>query len=65
MRVQVGRYTFETDLPVKVGDTVVLPTPAYLRDVKGPTWTGKVTSLTSDYSGDCAKIIKVAKESKR
>lgn len=58
-RVKVGNYTYETELPVKVGDKVLLPTPYWLRDVKGPTWEGKVTQLTSDYTGPCVRIIKI------
>jgi hypothetical protein len=58
-KVQVGNYTYETDLPVKVGDTVVLPTPYWLKEVKGDTWEGVVTSLESDYNGPCARIIKI------
>jgi hypothetical protein len=52
-----GQYTFSTNLSLKVGDTVLLPTPSWLIDVQGPTWTGKVTSLTSDYDGYCQKVI--------
>jgi hypothetical protein len=59
-RVMVGNYTYETDLNLKVGDEVILPTPDFLRDVKGPTYKGKVTSLTSTYEGPCIKIIRKA-----
>lgn len=58
MKVVVGNYTYETDLNLKVGDTVLLPTPYWLQDVKGPTWEGKVTSLDSNYTGPCVRIIK-------
>lgn len=58
-RVMVGRYTYETDLPVKMGDKVLLPTPSWLRDVKGPTWEGTVTAMESDYTGQCVRILKV------
>jgi len=47
-RVQVGKYTYETDLPVQVGDVVLLPTPSWLCDVQPPTFEGTVTSLTSN-----------------
>jgi len=50
-------HTYETNLDLKVGDTVTLPTPSWLRDVKPPTWEGEVTSLESTYDGACAKII--------
>jgi len=52
-------YTYETDLPVKVGDHVVLPTPAWIRDEKGDTWTAEVTGLASDYTGRCEKVLKI------
>jgi hypothetical protein len=61
MKVLVnGQYTYETDLDVQVGDDVILPTPSFLRDVKGPTWEGRVTSLNSDYTGWCERIISLA-----
>ena len=60
-RVMVGQYTYETDLPVKVGDKVMLPTPYWLRDVKGPTFEGTVTSLESKYTGDCVRILSICK----
>ncbi len=52
-------YTYETDLPVKVGDQVVLPTPDWIRDVKGDTWTAEVTALTSDHTGHCEKVLRI------
>lgn len=54
-----NKYTYETDLPVKVGDTAVLPTADFLRDVKGPTFEGTVTSLNSTYAGSCSKVISI------
>jgi hypothetical protein len=51
------QYTYETTLDVKVGDEVTLPVPFPLRIVKGPTWKGTVTSLSSDYKGSCERII--------
>ena len=56
-RVQVGKYTYETDLPVQVGDTVLLPTADWLKADLGPTHEGTITSLTSDYDGECVKIL--------
>lgn len=51
MKVVVnGQYTYETDLSVNIGDKVEYPTVSWLRDVKGPTQIGEVTSLQSDYS---------------
>ena len=55
--VMVGNYTYETDLDLKVGDKVVLPTPSWLLDVKPPTWTGEVTSLSSTFQGNCLSVI--------
>jgi hypothetical protein len=60
-RVKVGRYTYETDLPVKVGDVVLLPTPDRLLSVKGPTWEGTIASLTSDYTGPCSRVLRVVR----
>jgi hypothetical protein len=52
------KYTYESDMKgLRVGTKVVLPTSYFLREVKGPTWVGKITSLKSDYSGYCEKII--------
>ena len=60
MKIRVGNYTYETgNLNVEVGDTVILPTADWLRDVKGPTWEAKVTAIGSDYAGYCTKIIGV------
>lgn len=60
-RIQVNhQYTYITDLNVKVGDKVVVPTAYWLRDVKGPEWTVTVTSLTSDYDGECSRVIRKA-----
>ncbi len=60
-RIMVGNYTYETDLKLKVGDKVVLPTAYFLRDVKGATWIGQVTALKSDYTGPCERVISKAK----
>ena len=58
-RVVVNGYTYETFFRVKVGTRVLLPTVYWLRDVKGLTWEGTVSSLTSDYTGRCESIIAV------
>ena len=50
-RITVGRYTYETDLDVEVGDEVLLP------DSGTGQWVGTVTSLTSDYQGRCRRIV--------
>lgn len=64
-RIMVGNYTYETNLNLKVGDKVVLPTAYFLRDVKGATWVGQVTSLASEYDGSCEKVISKVKENKK
>lgn len=56
-----NQYTYETEEKAEIGDEVVLPSPSWLRDVNGPTWTGKVTATKSDYDGYCSKVIKVIK----
>jgi hypothetical protein len=48
-----GRYTYETDLDLKLGDRVLLPGSA-----KGGNWKGTVTALTSKYSGPCSRIVR-------
>jgi hypothetical protein len=64
MKVVVnGKYTYETGKhTVNVGDTVVLPSSEWLRDVQGDTWEGKVTSTESNYNGYCSTILKVKKK---
>ncbi len=61
-RVVVNGYTYETTLKVRVGSRVLLPTPEWLRDVKGPTWEGVVTGLDSGYQGPCKAVISVLKK---
>ena len=55
-----GRFTYETDLPLKKGDKVVYPSPWWARELYGPTQIGEVTRLTSDYKGECIKILSKA-----
>jgi len=59
-RVEVDGYTYLTDLPVKVGTKVLLP-ESWLAKVTGKTgpWEGTVTSLITDYTGPCSRIIKI------
>ena len=64
-KVVVKGYTYETDLSVKVGDVVELPSAYWLRDILGDTWEGVVDSLESDYVGSCAKIIRIVKQAER
>jgi hypothetical protein len=53
-----NKLTYECEYPVKVGDTVVVPAPWFLQDC-GPTTTGKVTKIGSDYSGYVVSVISV------
>jgi hypothetical protein len=55
-----NNYTYETNLELKIGDKVVLPTPSYLRDTLENTWIGTVTALESEYDGYCYKVIRKA-----
>lgn len=66
MKVVVdGRYTYDTNgIKVKTGDVVILPSPYWLRDVKGDTWEGTVTSLKSEYAGVCSSILAVRSKKK-
>ena len=64
-RVIVNGYTYETDLPVKLNDEVLLPTPDWLVEFKGPTWRGKVESLVSNYDGPCVQILKILSKAKK
>jgi hypothetical protein len=50
-----GRYIYETDLPVKLGDRVLLPSRVH----GGRPWRAIVTSLESDYVGACERIIEI------
>lgn len=60
LRVMVAdKYTYETDLPVQVGDRVRLPCGDHAKD---KTWVAKVTALTSHYTGPCKRIIGFASE---
>ena len=61
-KVVVEGYTYETDLDVKVGDVVELPSAYWLRDVLGDTWEGVVNSLESNYDGVCSRIIRIIKK---
>jgi hypothetical protein len=47
-----GRYSYETDLDLEVGDEVLLP-PSGL----GGQWVARVTALSSDYTGPCRRIL--------
>jgi hypothetical protein len=47
-----GRYSYETDLELEVGDEVLLP-PSGM----GGQWVARVTALSSDYTGPCRRIL--------
>lgn len=68
MRIECdNKYTYECDpsFKVKVGDTVVVGVMWYYRDVFGPTAERVVTSLHSDYTGDCERIISIKKRARK
>jgi len=52
-----NNYTYQTNLDLKIGDKVFLPTPSYLRDTSENTWIGTITALESQYDGYCLKVI--------
>ncbi len=53
-----NKMTYECSYSVNVGDIVVVPAPWFLQD-NGPTTTGKVTKLGSDYSGHVISVLSV------
>jgi hypothetical protein len=50
-----GRYVYETDLELEVGDEVLLPA-----GLTGD-WIGRVTALSSDYGGPCKRIVRITR----
>ena len=59
MRIIIDNgLTYECSYPVNVGDTVIVPAPWFLQD-NGPTTTGKVKQLGSEYSGHVISVISV------
>ena len=64
-RVMVGNYSYDTNLRVKIGSRVLLPTPDFLRDVRGDTWEGTVSALESSYTGTCKNIIAILPKRKK
>ena len=58
LKIEVdGRFTYICNEEVGVGDEVILPAPWW--KPAGELHTGQVTSLTSDYNGECVEIIRV------
>jgi hypothetical protein len=50
-------YTYETDLPVAIGDQVLVPTDS---PISGPEEKeATVVSLTSSYDGDCKEVLEI------
>jgi|TARA_R110000824_G_scaffold197168_1_gene380561 hypothetical protein len=62
MKIIVNGYTYKTDEKAEIGDTAILPTADWLRDVKGDTWEGEITATESDYDGYCKSVIKIVKK---
>ena len=59
MRIIVNnQYTYETDYPCNIGDTVICP------GGRNPNakWEGTVTALESTYTGPCKKILGLIQE---
>jgi hypothetical protein len=56
-----GKYTYETDLKLKIGDTVLLPATW----VDSDPWEATVTALESSYNGSCSKVLSVVNKSKK
>lgn len=54
-----GRYTYETNLPVSIGSRVLLPRSLASQFYDGGEWEGVVTSLISDYHGECSRIVRI------
>ena len=53
-----NKYTYETDLKLEIGDTVLLPSTWADSD----PWEATVTALQSSYKGSCSKILSVVKK---
>lgn len=55
-----NRYTYETNLPVKIGSKVLLPPSPWAHEFYGDDpWEGVVTSFISEYTGECSTIISI------
>jgi hypothetical protein len=46
-----GRYVYESELDLEIGDEILLPA-GFSGD-----WVGRVTALSSDYPGSCKRIV--------
>jgi hypothetical protein len=57
--VQGRGLTYQTDLPVKIGDQVEVPIDMFW-DPHAPRWiVGNVLALQSDYDGPCKRVIRI------
>jgi hypothetical protein len=53
-RIEIdGRYAYETDLELEVGDEVLLPAGW------SGEWVGRVTALSPDYGGPCGRVVRL------
>jgi len=59
-----GKYTYQTDKDVEVGDVVGVP-ESWLHKVKNLPTEGIVTAIGSDYDGPCSWITWVVHPPKR
>jgi hypothetical protein len=51
-----GRYAYETDLELEVGDEVLLPAGW------SGEWVGMVTALSSEYGGLCGRVVRLVRK---
>ena len=64
MKIQVnGKYFFESNSKLKVGDRVLLPSSPGKQDKDGPTWIGNVTGVNMEHDAVCCEILEVLKRS--
>ena len=54
-----NKLTYNCKYDVKVGDTVVVPTPWYMDYINSSTIKGKVTKIGSDYDGYLVDVVMV------
>lgn len=55
-RIEVeGRYVYDTNLDLEVGDEVLLPASCM------GEWVGRVTALSSDYGDPCKRVVGIVR----
>ena len=59
MKIKCGRYTYECDLEVKVGDVVLVSVSPAWQDTFGKTAERLVTEIGSDYQGPCERVLEI------